>query len=121
MAQRQKRLPGELESLVIGCLWDAKHPLSSLEIQAECAKQGELALTTVLTVLSRLEDKGLVIREIESGRSLLFRPAESREQHTARLMLSLIDEDANPTLAFSYFAKGLTKAQRTELKNILGK
>jgi predicted transcriptional regulator len=121
MTKRQKRLPGELESLVLGCLWDAKNPLSSLEIQAECGKQGELALTTVLTVLSRLEEKGLVIREIDRGRILQFRAAETREQHTARLMLSLIDEDTNPALAFSYFAKGLTKAQRTELKNILGK
>jgi hypothetical protein len=35
-------------------------------------------------------------------------------------MLSMLDEETNPTLAFSHFAKGLTKAQKTALKKILG-
>jgi predicted transcriptional regulator len=120
MNSKQKRQPGELESLVLGCLWDAEGALSSQEVQAQCSKQGELALTTVLTVLSRLEDKGLVARESESGRTLFFRAVESREEHTARVMLSMLDEETNPTLAFSHFAKGLTKAQKTALKKILG-
>jgi len=120
MTKKQKRQPGELESLVLGCLWDAKDSLTSHEIQAECGKQGELALTTVLTVLSRLEEKGLVARDSDGGRSLLFRAVETREQHTARVMLSMIDEESNPTLAFSYFTKGLSKTQRHALKKILG-
>jgi len=120
MNSKQKRQPGELESLVLGCLWDAEGALSSQEVQSQCSKQGELALTTVLTVLSRLEDKGLVARESESGRTLFFRAVESREEHTARVMLSMLDEETNPTLAFSHFAKGLTKAQKTALKKILG-
>ena len=120
MPAKQKRQPGELESLVLGCLWDAGGSLSSQEVQAHCSKQGELALTTVLTVLSRLEDKGLVAREVESGRSLSFRAVESREEHTARVMLNMIEEEANPALAFSFFAKGLSKAQRSSLKKILG-
>ena len=120
MTKKQKRQPGELESLILGCLWDSERALSSQEVQAAASAPGDLALTTVLTVLSRLEDKGLVAREIESGRSLMFRAVESREQHTARLMLGMIEEESNPALAFSYFAKGLTKAQRASLKRILG-
>ena len=120
MTKKQKRQPGELEALVLGCLWDAKKSLTSQEIQTECGKQGELALTTVLTVLSRLEDKGLVSRDSDGGRSLLFRAVETREQHTARVMLSMIDEESNPTLALSYFTKGLSKTQRNALKKILG-
>jgi hypothetical protein len=50
----------------------------------------------------------------------LFRAVETREQHTARVMLSMIDEESNPTLAFSYFTKGLSKTQRNALKKILG-
>jgi predicted transcriptional regulator len=120
MNKKQKRQPGELEALVLGCLWDAKKPMSSQEVQAAVSKQGELALTTVLTVLSRLEDKGLISRRVDAGRSLLFTAVESREEHTAKVMLNLIEEESNPALAFSFFAKGLTKAQRTSLKKILG-
>jgi predicted transcriptional regulator len=120
MGKSVKRQPGELESLVLGCLWDSAKPLSSQEVQALVSKDGALALTTVLTVLSRLEDKGLVSRTVESGRSLMFRAVESREEHTARVMLGMLEEGTNPTLAFSHFAKGLTKTQKAALKKILG-
>lgn len=120
MTKKPKRQPGELESLILGCLWDAGRPLTSQQVQASCTKKGELALTTVLTVLSRLEDKGLVVREADAGRSLLFRAVESREQHTARVMLNLIEDESNPALAFSFFAKGLSKTQKAALKKILG-
>jgi hypothetical protein len=35
-------------------------------------------------------------------------------------MLGMLEEGANPTLAFSHFAKGLTKTQKAALKKILG-
>jgi len=120
MTKKLKRQPGELESLVLGSLWESSKPLTSQEIQAIVGRSGEVALTTVLTVLSRLEDKGLVARDVDSGRSLRFRALESREEHTARSMLSFIDDQTNPALAFSYFAKGLSKSQRAALKKILG-
>ena len=116
----RKRKPGELEAVVLGCLWDSKEPLTSIQVQEKVSGSGEIALTTVLTVLSRLEEKSLVVREQGVSRSLVFRSAESRQEHTARVMLRMVDEESNPALAFSFFAKGLTKAQRTALKNTLG-
>ncbi len=116
----RKRKSGELEAVVLGCLWDSNDPLTSLEIQSKISGSGKVALTTVLTVLSRLEDKGLVLREQGPARSLVFRSADSRQEHTAKLMLRMVEEESNPALAFSYFAKGLTKAQKTALKRTLG-
>lgn len=116
----RKRQPGELEALVLGCLWDSNSAMTSQEVLDTCSKSGDLALTTVLTVLSRLEDKGLVVREISESRSQLFRAAQTRQEHTAQVMLGLIEEEENPTLAFSHFAKGLSKSQRQALKKLLG-
>lgn len=115
---KRARQQGELESLILNVLWNSKASLSSQEI-LERVGEGDLALTTILTVLSRLADKELVVREPGEGRSLLFSAAQSREQHTADLMLKLVAEETNPALAFSAFAKGLNAAQLKALRKSL--
>lgn len=115
---KRARQQGELESLILDTLWSSKRPLTSQEI-LEATGNGELAITTILTVLSRLTDKELVTREPGEGRSFLFSAAQSREQHTADLMLKLVAEQSNPALAFSAFAKGLTAPQLKALRKSL--
>ena len=115
---KRARQQGELESLILDVLWSTKRPLTSQEI-LEQVGDGELALTTILTVLSRLTDKELVVREAGEGRSFMFRAAQSREQHTADLMLKLVTEESNPALAFSAFAKWLTASQLKALRKSL--
>ena len=74
----------------------------------------------MLTVLSRLTDKGLVSREPGEGRSLLFSAVQSREQHTADQLLRIVAGGGNPALAFSHFAKGLSAEDLAELRKSLG-
>jgi predicted transcriptional regulator len=113
-----KRKPGELESQVLGCLWDRPDGLSAQQILAMLGDDS-LAATTVLTVLSRLGDKGLVRRSPGKGRTLLFRAATTREQHTAELLINAM-ESANPDLVFSQFVRGLSPDQLKQLKKALG-
>ncbi len=113
-----KRKQGELESEVLSCLWDRPDGLSSQQILAMLGDDS-LAVTTILTVLSRLVDKGLVVREPGNGRTLIFKSASSREEHTARLLLDAMDQ-SNPALVFSHFAGGLSAKQLEQLKQALG-
>lgn len=113
-----KRKQGELESEVLNCLWDRPDGLSSQQILAMLGDDS-LAITTVLTVLSRLGDKGLVSREAGHGRTLIFRATSSREEHTAKLLLDAMD-NSNPALVFSHFAGGLSKKQLEQLRDALG-
>lgn len=115
---KRARQQGELESSILDVLWNSKQALTSQEI-LERVGDGDLAITTILTVLSRLTDKDLVVREAGEGRSFLFSAAQSREQHTADLMLKLVAEQSNPALAFSAFAKGLSAAQLKALRKSL--
>jgi predicted transcriptional regulator len=116
---KSQRQQGELESLILNCLWNAEDPMTSAEILECVSPDGSLALTTILTVLSRLADKELVLRATGTGRSLLFTAAQSREQHTAELMLKLVADAENPALAFSHFAEGLSPSQLQALRNSL--
>jgi len=114
----EKRRQGELESQVLGVLWDNPSGLSSQQILTSLG--AEIKITTLLTVLSRLEEKNLVRKEPGTGRSLNFTPSTSREEHTARQLLSLL-EDNNPAAVFSHFAAGLNSKQVAQLKKVLEK
>jgi predicted transcriptional regulator len=116
---KRVRLQGELEQLILDSLWDASAALSSQQLLDLISPDGELALTTVLTVLSRLTEKGLVTREPGSGRSLLFSAAQTREQHAADLMLKMVSGAGNPAVAFSHFASGLSESDLAALRKSL--
>ena len=53
---------GELESAAMQVVWSAPEPVTAREV-ADALAGRQLAYTTVLTVLTRLEGKGLVRRE----------------------------------------------------------
>ena len=112
-----KRKQGELEAQVLGCLWNRPDGLSSQQILALLGDDS-LAITTVLTVLTRLTDKGLVEKHAGEGRTLMFKATSSREQSTADLLLSAM-QNSNPALVFSHFAAGLTESQISHLRKIL--
>ena len=116
---KRGRQQGELEQLILDALWDSANPVSSQQLLERISPDGELALTTILTVLSRLSDKGQVVREAGQGRSLLFSATQSREQHTADLMLKIVSGAGNPTLAFSHFASGLSESDLEALRKSL--
>jgi predicted transcriptional regulator len=119
---KRERAQGELESQVMDALWSAKDPMTSQQILDRVNESGnDLALTTILTVLSRLTDKEMVLRESAGGRSLLFSAAQSREAHNAALMLKLLGEAGNPALAFAQFTKSLTPKQLQALRKSLEK
>ena len=116
---KRARLQGELESLILDALWDAEAALTSQQVLDIVSPKGELALTTILTVLSRLTEKELVTRKQGEGRQLLFSAAQSRERHTADLMLKIVAGADNPALAFSHFASGLSAADLKALRDSL--
>ena len=115
-----KRKQGELESEVLGCLWDRPAGLTSQQILALLGDDS-IKITTVLTVLSRLEDKNLVTKAAGPGRGFIFQAVTTREQHTAKALVELVGQIGNPAAVFSHFASGLSAKQLKELKEELDK
>lgn len=113
---KKLRQQGELESLVLDALWDSEQPLTSNEVLESVSHEGPLALTTVLTVLSRLIEKELVVRVPANGRGFLFQPVNTREQHAANQLLEILANSENAALTLSHFAAGLNKKTLNELR-----
>jgi predicted transcriptional regulator len=66
---------GPLEAEVMAVMWRAGRPLPVREVAAElnAPRDAALAYTTVMTVMSRLAGKGILVRS-RSGRRFVYAP-----------------------------------------------
>jgi predicted transcriptional regulator len=110
---------GPLELKVLGVL-NTEANISVSDIQGVLKKQGhDLAYTTVMTVLVRLFDKDLVVREKE-GRQFLYSPAKKNSSPLKifeRMKTSLFgNEKLRPILGLLEADDGLSREELEELK-----
>ena len=73
----------ELEAEVMHEVWDAEPPVTVREIRAALNKRNRSknrAYTTVMTIMARLHEKGLLTRQLR-GKTYHYRPALSPEQY----------------------------------------
>ncbi|MFF8594668.1 BlaI/MecI/CopY family transcriptional regulator [Streptomyces sp. NPDC015220] len=112
----ERRSSGELESEVLAALWATEGPLTPAEIQSEIG--GDLAYNTVHTILKRLYDKGLVLREVD-GRRGAYRPAKNAAELTAQAMHEALDRGPDPIAALQQFVTGLSPEEERALRDLL--
>jgi predicted transcriptional regulator len=113
----ERRSAGELESEVLATLWATERPLTPAEIQAEL--DSGLAYNTVHTILKRLYDKGLVLRDA-AGRRGAYRPAKNAAELTAAAMHEALDRGPDPIAALQQFVSGLSAEEERALRDLLG-
>ena len=97
-------------------VWDLG-PATARQVADRLAPRG-LAYTTWLTVLSRLEKKGLLERDA-SGRAHVYRAVASREDHIALLMQTALGQAADREAALQHFARTVTPAEAEALRRAL--
>ncbi len=98
---------GALEAEVLGHLWDATAPLSVRDIMSKL-KGRRRAYTTVMTVLTRLHEKGLVERVL-SGRAYLYRASGTPAEIEARRIQDLLAASEDPKAVLAHFVEDLAK------------
>ncbi|HEY3501503.1 MAG TPA: BlaI/MecI/CopY family transcriptional regulator [Actinocatenispora sp.] len=104
---------GELERAVMEVLWSAPESCTARDIVTALPDR-DLAATTVLTVLSRLERKDLVARD-RDGRAHRYRPTASREEHAAALMREALDTAEDRSAALASFASQVSPGEAEAL------
>lgn len=111
-----RRAKGTLESEVLGALWAAPQPMTAGEVADELG--GQLAYTTVQTILTRLHDKGAVSREL-SGRAHAYTPVLDDAGLAAERMRALLDKGGDHAAVLTRFLGSLTPEDEATLAALL--
>jgi predicted transcriptional regulator len=88
------RFFGSLEAKIMELLWGSNE-LSIKEVRQRLEKEKPINFNTVMTVMNRLVDKGILEKRLQ-GRLSLFRPTQSRpafiQAQSKKLTENLLDE-----------------------------
>lgn len=97
---------GPLETQVMGVLWD--HSAASVR-ETITALSSDHAYTTIATVLTHLEAKGLVEKLLD-GRAKRYQATLSREEHCASIMRAALAGGVDRAAAIDCFVDQLNGA-----------
>lgn len=95
---------GELEAEIMGRLWERASPATVRDVLAEmnAARPKPVAYTTVMTVMSRLAEKG-VLERVLVGQSYQYRPAQARDEFlrkaSGKVVAQLVDDFGDLAIA----------------------
>ena len=112
-----RRAAGELESAVLGVLHTAGIPLSPGAVRERLG--GDLAYTTVVTILSRLHAKG-VLERARAGRAYLYTPVADEPGLAARRMATVLAGQPDREAVLARFVSGLSESDEQLLRRMLG-
>ena len=115
-----RRLPdAELE--VMQAVWACKAPAARADIEQILYKTHPMAMTTLLTLLTRLGEKGFLSIE-KNGRRSYYTPCITREDYLASQSKTFVDKLCSGSIsafATALCNSGLTKEELAELRDML--
>jgi predicted transcriptional regulator len=110
---------GPLEAEVMAVLWQSDGPVSVREVvqRLNAGRTAPLAYTTVMTVLSRLAGKGILVRE-QQGRGYVYSPAVADTAEIA--VRGVLAEFGDAALARFVERVELDPRLRARLRKLMG-
>lgn len=117
--QGAEKLLGELELDVMRVVWE-RESMTVRDVLEALAETRSLAYTTVMTVMSRLAGKGLLVVD-KQGKTYHYRPAYSREEFEAQAVGQVVQSLINNfggEMAISQFVEQLSAADPEHLARL---
>jgi predicted transcriptional regulator len=109
---------GELESAIMDVVWGGDRPYLVREVRERLSYNRPVAYTTVMTVMNILHGKGVLCRE-KNGRAWRYWPAESREEHDARLMAEVLHSGGDQHITMLRFLERVSEEERESLRSAM--
>ncbi|MFH1833949.1 MAG: BlaI/MecI/CopY family transcriptional regulator [bacterium] len=110
-----RQVMGELEEEIMECVWE-RGPASVRDVHRCLLAKRDIAYTTVMTVMSRLAEKGLLVRHPE-GRAFIYSARAPRVEYCAGVVKEFMDGmsvgASKPVLA--HFIESLTADDAAQL------
>ncbi|GAA4956541.1 BlaI/MecI/CopY family transcriptional regulator [Yinghuangia aomiensis] len=114
--QGPRRGKGMLEAEVLALLWTSTTPRTAHWVQVELG--GQLAYSTVVTILSRLYEKGSLSR-VREGRAYAYLPVADEAGLAARRMCKVLDQESDRTAVLASFVSELSAEDEETLRLLL--
>lgn len=120
MKKAIRRLP-DSELAVMQAVWQCTPPVSRTDLEEMLHSQYPMAQTTLLTLLTRLAEKGFLAVE-KQGRSNIYVPLISRDAYLADQSRRFVDQLCGGSISLFASAlcdSGLSKEELEELSRLL--
>jgi predicted transcriptional regulator len=111
-----RRAAGALESEIMTVLQRAGEPLTTSEVQRRL--DGDLAYTTVVTILTRLHDKGMLVRT-KVGRAFSYHPVSDEPGLAALRMHQVMQGRPDRETVLARFVSALSDHDERLLRELL--
>lgn len=122
MRETIRRLPdAELE--VMNAVWECTPPVARTDIEAILCRNHPMAATTILTLLTRLTEKGF-LRAEKQGRTNCYTPLISKHDYLATQSKRFVENLCGgnmSTFAAALCDSGLSREDIEELRSLLEK
>ncbi len=113
-----RRPMGALEAAVLEQVWAEPSGVAPRQVLERLP--GDLAYTTVMTILQRLWSKGLLTRE-RAGRAFRYQPVVTESELVASRMSDALGVARDRRATLSRFVEELSSHDEELLRNLLGK
>ena len=120
MKEHLRRLP-DAEQEVMQAIWACTAPVARTDIEEILFPEHPMAMTTLLTMLTRLAEKGFISIE-KQGRRSLYTPLISQEDYLAAQSKTFFEKLCGrniSTFAAALCDSGLTREEIAELRSLL--
>ena len=120
MKEHIRRLP-DAEQEVMQAIWACTAPVARTNIEEILFPEHPMAMTTLLTMLTRLAEKGFISIE-KQGRRSLYTPLIAQEDYLAAQSKTFFEKLCgrnSSTFAAALCDSGLTREEIAELRSLL--
>ena len=120
MKEHIRRLP-DAEQEVMQAIWACAAPVARTDIEEILLPEHPMARTTLLTMLTRLAEKGFISIE-KQGRRSLYTPLIAQEDYLAAQSKTFFEKLCGrniSTFAAALCDSGLTREEIAELRSLL--
>lgn len=114
----KRRAMGELEKEILEQIWDEPDGLTPRDVLER--RDGDLAYTTVMTIMHRLWNKGMLER-VGEGRTFRYRPLRTESDVIAAKMTAALSVARDREASLSRFVEDLAPGDEAILRSLLGR
>jgi predicted transcriptional regulator len=99
-------------------LWSRGDWMTPSDVRASLRRRPMLAYTTVMTILVRLWDKGILERRRE-GRAYAYRTLSTKDEWVAQRMHDMLEGAGNRAVALAHFVDEIDRVEVNQLRRLL--